>query len=290
MARCVCKKSTKFPICDGSHTHNGWSCKTHNQTTVEACFLTSSNYYPLVEGLSSQYIYPAVHKSKTNLRVEICYLISDGIDWNEIKIQLQKVEADHWVLFSLYRDPRIILSALQKQIANQKKITFEGRKIENDDFLFTEISHQLHMSSSCTLQNTTVQTKNIFLSHAVDDEDILHKTINNLASFPVEFFICSSSIQIGSNWYEEILTSLKLSDLFLFIHSPRSHTSTFCAFECGIAQTLQKNIRVFSLISPPLPAYLQHIQAIDLQRIKNEQPWLTEEECINEGFFRAIFS
>ena len=290
MARCICKKSTKFPICDGSHTHNGWSCKTNNQTNVEACFLTSSNYYPLVEGLSSQHLYPPVHKSKTNLRAEICYLISDGIDWDEISIQLQKVEADHWVIFSVYRDPQILLAALQKQMANEKKSTFEGRKIENDDFLFTEISHQLHTSTSDICQNAMVQTKKVFLSHAVGDEKILHRTINNLTSFPVEFFICSSSIEVGSNWYEEILKSLELSDLFLFIHSHQSHSSTFCAFECGIAQTLQKKIRIFSLTPPPLPAYLQHIQAIDLQRIKSEQPWLTEEECISEGFFRAIFS
>ncbi len=250
--------------------------------------MTSSNYYPLVEGLSSQHLYPAVHKSKTNLKAEIYYLISDGIDWDEISIQLQRIEADHWVVFSLYRDPQILLAALHKQITDQRKITFEGRKIENDEFLFTEISRQLHTSTA--FQNTKMETQRVFLSHAVGDEKILHRAINNLTSFPVAFFICSSSIKVGSNWYEEILKSLEVSDLFLFIHSPQSHASTFCAFECGIAQTLQRKMRVFSLTSPPLPAYLQHIQAIDLQRIKSERPWLTEEECISEGFFRAIFS
>jgi hypothetical protein len=285
MARCVCRNSSKFPICDGSHVQNGWSCAINNQTSVEACFLTSSNYYPLVEGLSSKHFYPATHKSKTNLKVDICYVISDGIDWDEICTQIRRVEAEHWVVFSIYRDSTILISALNNQIP---EVSCEGRNILDPDFMFTEISTQLHKSSN-TIDTSALPTK-VFLSHAVGDEDVLHRTIQKLKSFPVQFFICSSSITVGNNWYEEIVTSLEASDLFLFIHTPNSHRSTFCAFECGIARTLEKKIRILSLSSPPLPAYLQHIQAVDITRLKTEQPWLTNDECLNEGFFRCIFS
>ena len=287
MARCVCKKSNTFPICDGSHRHNGWNCSDNNKTFVEKCIMTSPNYYPLAEGLSSTLHLPIVHRSKTNLKSDICYVISDGIDWDDIRIQLQRVEAEHWILFSINRDPTILMTTFKQILPH---ISLEGRQIPDTESLYTNILQQInHTKTQVQPQMDAMIPVRVFVSHAVKDEEILHRCLQQLRSFPIEFFVCSSSITNGGNWYEEIMQGLETCDVFLYIHSTNSHNSTFCAFECGIARTLEKKIAIIALEPPPLPAYLQHIQALDIQRLQNEKPWLSRDECIREAFFQSIF-
>ena len=62
MARCICKKSIRYPICDGSHNHNGWSCaekytapyipriKANNEASSFTIPLVKPLYKPQISG------------------------------------------------------------------------------------------------------------------------------------------------------------------------------------------------------------------------------------------------
>ena len=59
--------------------------------------------------------------------------------------------------------------------------------------------------------------------------------------------------------------------MIFFCTFTRNTADTFCAFECGIAHTIQ-NFH-YNVGPPPLPAYLQHIQALD-RRMHSEQQFM----------------
>ena len=126
---------------------------------------------------------------------------------------------------------------------------------------------------------------NIFLSHSSRDEEALLPAINFLRkNLGFQFFVCADSIEPGSRWLPKIKSELVKSDAFIYIASLASNQSTFCAFECGCAMALEKEIRIISLDGTPPPAHLQDIQALEIPRLLKRKPWLE----FTQGLIEAL--
>ena len=61
--RCVCGRSTSFPICDGSHTEKGWSCVPEKVQARDTVILSASHYLSLAEKWS--YRLGATHSNRS---------------------------------------------------------------------------------------------------------------------------------------------------------------------------------------------------------------------------------
>jgi hypothetical protein len=129
----------------------------------------------------------------------------------------------------------------------------------------------------------------VFLSHAVADEATLFPVVEALREyFGLRLFVCADSIPPGSQWHREILREAQACDLFLFVNSVAASTSSFCAFEAGIAVALNKHVHVVSLDGTNSPAHLHDIQAIDAIRLRDRKPWLTSADAVLEAFLIAL--
>ena len=81
---------------------------------------------------------------------------------------------------------------------------------------------------------------------------------------------------------------LKRCDLCLFVASEASRDSVFCAFEAGMALALGKPIHLISLDGQSPPVHLQHLQAIDANRLQRRKPWLTPQDALLEASLMAL--
>ena len=128
------------------------------------------------------------------------------------------------------------------------------------------------------LFRTMMETKKVFLSICWWRKNLAQTSKSHIFSCEFSFVpLLSQSEAIGMKDSQIIEI-----ERFVFIHTQSSKSCFyFCAFECGIAPTFKKN-RVFTHF-PSLPAYLQHIQAIDLSG-SSEQPWLTKNASVRDFF------
>jgi hypothetical protein len=55
-----------------------------------------------------------------------------------------------------------------------------------------------------------------------------------------------------------------------------------------MALALGKPIHVISLDGQPPPAHLQHLQAIDADRLQRRKPWLTRQDALLEASLLAL--
>jgi len=129
----------------------------------------------------------------------------------------------------------------------------------------------------------------VFLSHSHRDEGALFPAIETLREhFGVPLFVCADSIAPGEGWLEEIQQQLQDCDLFVFIASAQANDSVFCGFEAGMAMALGKAMHVVSLDGQLPPIHLQHLQAIDVQRLRGRKPWLTSLDALLEALLAGL--
>ena len=65
-------------------------------------------------------------------------------------------------------------------------------------------------------------------------------------------------------------------------------TSTYCAFEVGVATALEKPIRVIALEEDSTPAYLAHLQGMSVQRLLMRKPWLMPDEALLDAILNVV--
>lgn len=106
---------------------------------------------------------------------------------------------------------------------------------------------QLVLSSGKSHKSSHNRAKKVFLSHAVQYEVIILKTVAYMRSYlGMEVFVCADSIEYGQNWHSEIEGKLKEAELLLFLVSQSSVQSSFCAYEIGYARALGIPVRLVS--------------------------------------------
>jgi hypothetical protein len=73
----------------------------------------------------------------------------------------------------------------------------------------------------------------------------------------------------------------------LFVLSDASRRSTFCAFEAGQAMARDIPIGLVAIDDTSPPAYLQHLQVIEVKRLHARRPWLSRGEVLIEAMIQG---
>ncbi|NEO15626.1 MULTISPECIES: TIR domain-containing protein [unclassified Moorena] len=113
----------------------------------------------------------------------------------------------------------------------------------------------------------------VFISYSRTDSDLARKLNEALQLQGKTTWFDQESIPPGSDFQEEIYRGIEQSDNFLFIISPASVNSPYCAGEVEYAQTLNK--RFVTVLSTQVPATVLHpglasIQWIDFNRHRGD--------------------
>src|SRR6185295_2137333 len=128
-----------------------------------------------------------------------------------------------------------------------------------------------------------------FLSHAVGDEALILSVIDYLRRyFKADLFLCADSILSGTNWQDTISAALFGREYFVSLLSKANLASHFCSFEIGVAYALRKPIRLLSLDGSPPPAFVQHMQFVDLPRLARQKPWLDIQDILVDELLKVL--
>ena len=224
--RCVCGRSRRFPVCDGSHTEKGWSCAPAQVKTKDTVILSVSHYLSLAEKWS--YRLGAIHSSRVNemLRCNDLWIVCDGTDFERLLVEKERILAARIHLVAIGCDPIFL----------QQLGPFYSTHLLRDEGIGSLWAQLLALEPHKT--NTSVAAiPRIFLSHAVADDHILLPVVNYMRRyFKADIFVCSDSIRQGSNWYETIEKAIRDSEILFFAISQSFLRSSFCAFEVGVAR------------------------------------------------------
>ncbi len=203
--------------------------------------------------------------------------LSDGTDLAQLGGELARLSGDQRIAVAVETP----ISALHK--------TFSGwslRHAQPDDPL------HLWRSVRAAIAGEDVPTHappSVFLSHAVADEPTIQPVVDYLRRYAgAEIFVCADSIQPGDSWRERIDAELRAAECFVLIGSAASFASTYCAFETGAALALDKPCRVIVLDGTSPPAFIGHIQAVDLQRHRARRPWLSHADALSDALADAL--
>ena len=267
MRRCFCGKSKKYPLCDGQHTEVGWSCTTKPIPRAQYVSISSNHYRSLAQKWSAQHNGLVIEEEEEpQIFCQELWIFCDGSDIDSILFHRNRVHAQRVVLVSISLSHRLLfaLGAFDSVIEIQ------------DGSIWPQLQNaELQSPEEKSLQR-------IFLSHAVVDEAQWIPAFDELRSLNHSIFSCSDSITSGSNWYTEIIHELTACDWILALVSEGFLRSTFCAFEIGMARTLNKPILLISIDDSFPPSYAQDLHMETLSRYCATRPWLTPQEALNE--------
>ncbi|MEM7343280.1 MAG: toll/interleukin-1 receptor domain-containing protein [Chloroflexota bacterium] len=139
------------------------------------------------------------------------------------------------------------------------------------------------------LTSSNISLQSAFISHAVKDEPLILPVADYVRTyFKADLFLCADSIPPGVNWHDKILNALHTQHTFVFLLSEATLASHFCSFEIGFAYALEKPMVLLSLDGSRPPAFIQHIQAIDLPRIEQQKPWLDQTDILLEALLDGV--
>jgi hypothetical protein len=120
----------------------------------------------------------------------------------------------------------------------------------------------------------------IFISYARQSADMATSLSNDMKMFGYEVWF-DRELSGGQAWWDQILTSIRRCDIFVFLLTSDSLESTACRRECNYADALGKPILpvlVADNVSiPRLPPMLSQIHFVDSRQIDREsllQLWL----------------
>ena len=277
MKRCICGKSSQFPICDNQHKSQGWSCR-QERTRVSRCVLAGPHYISLAEKIAHHLNGITAHSIDEKIVCQELILLSDGSDIEYLHQEMNRISSSQ---------ERLLAIGIPVEIVSKAFLSLSSYHQIDDDF------RTLWMSCQRALENPTYPTQqmysSLFISHAVQDEQGILPIVQYIRQhFSIEIFLCTDSIRSGSNWYQTIVEQLAQSQKVIAINSADFGSSTFCAFEMGISRALDKDLSIINLDDSPLPAHLQDIQSRFVPRYQRNKPWLTIKEALSELLLREL--
>jgi hypothetical protein len=108
--------------------------------------------------------------------------------------------------------------------------------------------------------------KNIFVSYSRSDENVTHGIVKDIQDLGYRAWF-DRELTGGQNWWNRILEEIRKADIFFFILSPSSRSSTACKRELDYAVALNKliiPIQVSNAVSTSLlPPALSKVQIVD---------------------------
>lgn len=120
----------------------------------------------------------------------------------------------------------------------------------------------------------------IFISYARQSADMATSLSNDMKMFDYEVWF-DRELSGGQAWWDQILTSIRRCDIFVFLLTPDSLESTACRRECNYADALGKPILPVLVADgvsiSRLPPMLSQIHFVDSRQMDREsllQLWL----------------
>ncbi len=280
MKRCVCEQSTTFPLCDGSHASEGWTCAVSGGQVVPIVFVASSSLGSLAERLAHRFGGAVADVLGGGQAADRLVVLTDGHDVSGLREKVSRVEARERVLITVGIEPAVGSWAFEG---------WESVHIPESGpaMLWRAAEAALQQVPQAPL--STDEPPKVFLSHSVKDEGQIFEVIDTLRSdFGIPIFVCADSIAPGTDWLNTIRTELHGCDVVLFLASEDASRSVFCAFEVGFASALGKPIHVICLDSSTPPLYLENLQAVQTSRLRARKPWLGPSDALLEACLIAL--
>jgi hypothetical protein len=276
--RCVCGRSKAYPLCDGAHASLGWTCTPHDAGRPAWCFVAGPASHNLAERLAHELGGVALHRAPEVTRAERLVVLLEGHEVDAIEASVARVEAPARQVWAL--GPEAVAAAGALGGATVILIAEEGRSLWN------ALLAAARGEAAATRAPGLLPT---FLSHAVADEPALAGPLERLRRVHrADVFLCADSIAPGTAWEETILRELIARPRFVLAWSEATRASTSCAFEAGAARALGRHVRLVGLDGTPPPAFLQHLQVIDVPRQLRARPWLGFDEALLSALLAAI--
>lgn len=296
MKLCICSRSATFPLCDGTHETQGWSCAGQVPSSALTVWATRA-----LENLGEKLAHDhnaARWRAGEQVNTDRLIALVDPSSIEDWRITHSSINAKEVTLIGVDL-PRAALENLEYRWASPTRVELlEPLTSENPVALYASARAMLatpqnpspqHPSDEPTEHAARETSHAVFVSHAVADEGALAPSIDTVrALLGVEVFVCADSISAGEDWHAAITRALRECDVFLFIASRASLESRFCAFEAGMALGLEKELRIVALDESTPPAYFQHLNAPSVPRFMASRPWLTSSECLTALVLDAL--
>ena len=275
--RCFCGQSILYPVCDGQHNQLGWTCASPEQPDPDLLISASPHSFNLAEKAAHHFKAKTLLNIRSQQHSQTLLYFCDGSDYAHFRRFDENTSAVKRILINL-----------GEHLPHPNKGNWDVYQMAQDEIHpIIEIEKILNGQSSSLRAGSQ---RKIFLTHAIQDEDLLEPVIHKLRQdLGWEIFLCADSIQAGG-WFEQIEQELKNCDCQLFIVSKASIDSVFCAFETGLAMAWNKPIAMVGLDGHKPPAYLQHLQMFDCGRLANQKPWLNASEVLMDCTLSALGS
>ncbi len=264
--RCICGRSAHLPLCDGSHRTEDWSCDSGRR--LETAFASVG----ALENLSRRLAARRGGLVAPGVRCRRLVALTDGTDLVDLRRQVEGVEAEERVLIW------VGVGALDVWPG------WTHRAVTDGPGLWAELISALDGGPTAA----AALPERVFLSHASADEESLEPLAAYLRGLGVEVFLCADSIASGSGWQRQITKALDSAPAVLFMLSRASASSVFCAWELGYAMARGLPLRVVGLDGTAPTAPIQHLQVMDVPRLRRARPWLDESEAVLLAMLRAL--
>lgn len=275
--RCVCGRSARFPLCDGSHG-DAWSCSGPT-SAVGLCIVAGPHLSSLAERLAWEKGGRVLSALEGSVAAAQAIVLSDGTDLAYLRTALERLEAP------------VVRGLVVDGPAAALGVVLPGAPLAS---VRPEAPEKLYRAvwDALSGQSTPVEPlRSGFLSHAALDEPWLLPIVEDLRrNAGAELFVCADSIAEGEAWRSRIDEALRSADRFVFVGTPASYASTFCAYEFGMATALGLPRRILRVDATPLPAWIGHLQATDLPRILHHRPWLSRRDALEEALLSFLAS
>ena len=274
--RCVCGKSSTFPLCDFSHQSEKWQCQPESGQVAKWCFVAGPQNYNLSEKLAAQFGGVAAHTIEESLVVENQVLVTEGTDLETLSVLAKRISANQTLVMAVNANAQIIANLFPNALVAE----ISGDSLE----VWQRIKKAcLEFQDSNVVPTQQRSPKRLFVSHTVADEPFIVPAVEYVRRhFNSEVFLCADSIASGTDWQSKIIEQLKATEVFVYILSANSLSSTFCAFEIGFASAAEKDLAIISIDGTSPPAFAQHIQMGDVERLRLRNPWLDPDEAFLE--------
>ncbi len=279
---CVCGRSKSLPLCDGSHVGENWTC-ARDPEWASVGFFASERYRNLAYKLASHYQGALCLPGHSWPALDRLIMIVDGTDL-EFPISAHRtIEARTCIVFSVG-----IAAGLLDKLFERCHVVDLGDVNAFEAFRGVQAILDRPLLEAPS-RHTETALRSAFICHAMKDEPIITPVMSYIRHhFGADIFLCGDSIPGGADWHGKILNSLREKESFVALVSAAMNASPFCSFEIGAAYAIGKPIKLVSLDGSAPPAFVQHIQVIDVQRIVSQKPWLDIQDVLLQGLLNTL--